>query len=121
LTLLRKNKVLNLRSAREYIVYNSADWIAGVDYEEPTQDNKDDKNEAYKDNEKQLEDKLEEQEYNQVNSVKVKDLIKDARQDCNSNQHAHQEEKNVDEENYNEEDNKEEKQPWYPNKKWNHK
>jgi hypothetical protein len=74
--------------------FHTADWIAGVDYDENSQQ-EDDNDEAYEDenNEDPKEEQyINEDQYNQIDEDKLEDLNEDARQEDNHNQHLEQDE-----------------------------
>jgi hypothetical protein len=73
---------------RKGTIYHDADWIAGVDYDENTQqDLQDDKAYEEDENEDQEEDENINNKYNRIDEEELKDLIDDEREQTNPNQH----------------------------------
>jgi hypothetical protein len=91
---------------RKGAIFHNADWIAGVDYDENTQQ-EDDYNKDYdkEDNEDPDED-IEDDQYNRINKDELEDLNKDAREEDNPNQH--QEQDKIEHDNQDEEESKDE-------------
>jgi hypothetical protein len=75
---------------RKGAIFHSADWIAGVDYNENIQQEDDyDKDYDKEDNEDPDED-MEDNQYDQIHEDELEDLNKDAREEDNPNQHQEQ-------------------------------
>jgi hypothetical protein len=77
---------------RKGAILHDADWIAGVDYNENIQQDADD-DEAYEDDETRDQEQDEEidDEYNRIDEEELEDLIKDQREQTDSNQHCEDE------------------------------
>jgi hypothetical protein len=85
-------------------IFQDADWIAGVDYDENAQQEDDyDKDYDKEDNEDPDED-VEDDQYNRIDEDELEDLNEDAREEDNPNQH--QEQDKIEHDDQNEEESK---------------
>jgi hypothetical protein len=79
---------------RKGTIFQDADWIAGVEYNENIQQDDD---EAYDDNENgdPEQDEDIDKEYDRINEDEIEDLIEDQREQANPNQHREEEEQAI--------------------------
>jgi hypothetical protein len=79
-------KSLKFKNQKDTI-FHDADWIAGVEYDENTQQEDDDNKDYDKEDNEDPDEDIEDDQYNQINKDELEDLNKDAREEDNPNQH----------------------------------
>jgi hypothetical protein len=77
---------------RKGAIFHNADWIAGVDYDENTQQEDDDSKDYDKEDNEDPDEDIEDDQYDQINKDELEDLNEDAREEDNPNQHQEQDE-----------------------------
>jgi hypothetical protein len=87
-------------------IFHNADWIAGVDYDENSQQEDDNDKDSDKEDNEDPDEDIEDDQYNQINKDELEDLNEDAREEFNPNQHLEQDE--IEHDNQDEEEIKDE-------------
>jgi hypothetical protein len=72
------------------IIFHNADWIAGVDYDENTQQEDDYDKDYDKEDNEDPDEEIQDDQYNRINEDELEDLNKDTREEDNPNQHHKQ-------------------------------